>query len=196
MATETPSNDFLKKIMTYCGLLAPIVAFTAIFTATTVHSDWFTWSGHALSDLGALGTSPLWIYNLGLVLTGTLGVIFALRLVDYFDNNISKLGAVFFLVGIFNLSLVGTFPGGTEPHMLVTSLFFGITTLGILIIGIRESIDRKQLGYLWILLIFIGITLTYLTSKWFTGAAIPEMVGAVAFSIFSLVYFGKITTHL
>ncbi len=87
-------------------------------------------------------------------------------------------------------------PSGMEPHMLATSLFFGVTTLGVLTVGVRESIDGKTLGYLWVILIFIAFALGYLTSQWFTGAAIPEMVGAVAFSVFSLVYFGRITERL
>lgn len=196
MSEESSSNGFLKKIMTYCGLLAPVVAFSAIFSATAVHSEWFSWTESALSALGSLDASPLWIYDLGLVSTGTLGVIFALRLIDYFESMISKLGSIIFLVGIFNLSLVGTFCGGMPHHGLVTSLFFGFSALGILTVGIGESINGKTLGYLWIILIIFGVILTHLTTEWFSGAAIPEMVGAVGFSIFSLAYFGRITGRI
>lgn len=196
MSVEDFSNDLLRKIMTYCGLLGPIVAFSAIFISTAIQSDWFTWTGKALSHLGEFGTPHAWFFNLGMVIGGTLGVVFALKVFDYFDYSVSKIGSIIFLVGVFNLILVGTFPIGWGQHTLVSLLFFGLSGIGILTVGIGESIDGEKLGYLWIILFVIALILAYLTSVWFEGIAIPEMVGAIVFGIFSLVYFGRISGHL
>ncbi len=192
----TENRDSLREIMTWSGLVTPIVAMVFIFSAVYVNRAWFSWQNDALSGLGSPGATDLWIYNLGLALTATLGVIFALRIFDYLENRVSKAGSIVFMVGIFCLGLVGVFHGGHPQHQLATNLFFGLSTMGTFIVGIGESIEREPLGYLWIVLVVIGAVLAYLTTQWFSGAAIPEMVGAVAYSIFSVVYFARIKKYI
>jgi len=196
MVFDRRSIDPLRAFMTVCGWLSPLVAFTAIFAATWVHRDWFTWTGHALSDLGAVDASPLWIYNVGLVTTGFLGIVFSIRLIDYLESRISQAGALTFLVGMFNLSLVGAFPAGMPHHMTATSLFFLLCTLGMLIVGIGESIRRNRLGMAMVVVVVLGVIAAMKTGQWFQGAAIPELVGAIAYSIFTAGYAARMSDLL
>ncbi|MDZ7731145.1 MAG: DUF998 domain-containing protein [Natrialbaceae archaeon] len=189
---STSEEEQMLRLMNLAGLLAPIVAFSFIFAATFVHSSWFTWPGHALSALGSHQHDPNWIYNLGLALAGVLGVIFAIRLFGYFEHLVSRLGSLSFMVGIFNLTLVGVFHGGMDYHNLVTMLFYTLSFLGVLVIGIGEVLDGDRLGYAWIIGVIVGLILTYLASQTFDGAAIPEMVGAVLYAIFSVTYFVRL----
>jgi hypothetical membrane protein len=192
---EPVQTDALRKTLATCGLLGPVVAFSTIFFTTWLHADWFTWTGHALSDLGNVEQDHFWVYNLGLLTSGTLGVGFSVRLIDGFDSAVSRLGAVVFLLGTFSLGLVGAFPSGVDHHRAVTAAFFSLSTLGILIVGIGESIDGDRLGYVWIALVIVGLVFAELTSRWFSGPAIPEMVGALVYSAFSVGYFLRLRRH-
>lgn len=183
----------MKWVLTLAGLLAPLAAFTFILAATYVHRSWFTWQGDALSALGAHSAESPWIYNLGLSLTSTFGVLFSIRLFGYFESLVSRIGTIGFLIGIYNLSLVGVFHGGMAGHQLATNLFYSFCFLGLLVIGIGEAIEGHRLGYVWIILFVVALVLTYLTMQWFEGAAIPEMVGAVYYALFSVTYFVKLS---
>ncbi|PSP27598.1 hypothetical protein BRC65_04935 [Halobacteriales archaeon QH_2_65_14] len=189
---QTAETDTLRYGMTLCGVLAPLVAFTAILVAAWIHSDWFTWTGHALSDLGHVDREFFWVFNVGLLVTGTLGVVFSLRLLDYLDSTVSRIGAGLFLLGIFCLGLVGAFPLGVDYHSLVTFAFFTLCTLGVFVVGLGESLRGEPLGYGWLALVVAGVGLVILTLRWFDGAAIPELVGTVAYAIFAVGYAGHI----
>ncbi|MDZ7731196.1 MAG: DUF998 domain-containing protein [Natrialbaceae archaeon] len=196
MTSFDTTDDPLRSLLTACGILAPLAAFIAIAASTWIHRAWFTWANHALSDLGALGTDHFWIYNVGLLATGTFGILFAARLLDYFRSRISQAGTIVFSLGMFSLAMVGAFPGGVQYHMRATNLFFGLCTIGVLIVGIGESLERDVLGYALLVVVAMTGIFAYLTTQWFSGAAIPELVGAIAYTIFSLLYVARLTGRL
>ena len=184
------------KKFVYFGISAIVLAFITIIVTVSVH-DWFSWTNNALSDLGAIGTDYAAIYNWGMIVTGGLGIVFGIGLTKYFNDWIPIFGSGIFILGMFFLSLVGWFESGTEPHVTVSWLFFGITAIGIFIIGVGETIKKKKEGIAVLIIIFVGFILAYWTAQTYSGAAMPEMVGAIGFSIFTLIYSYRIleTNH-
>lgn len=167
-----------------------IASFTIVVT-TQIHSDWFSWTSNALSDLGAIGTTDKEIYNIGMILTGLCGSVFGAGLVQYLKNPLSKLGSLIFISGMFFLVLVGWYESGTDPHVLVSQMFFGFTALGIFVTGTGEYIGGNDLGYVTLSIVLLGLVLAVWTSVKYSGAAIPELVGAISFSIFTLMHAGE-----
>ncbi|MCK4783217.1 MAG: hypothetical protein KAV87_05655, partial [Desulfobacteraceae bacterium] len=41
-----------SRFAAVCGILGPLIAFTAILVAIGVSASWFSWFDNALSDLG------------------------------------------------------------------------------------------------------------------------------------------------
>ena len=69
----------LLRIAGLCGVLGPVLAFVFISVSVVLH-PWVSWVENALSDLGALGVSFSFVYNVGLVVTGFVFVLFGVRL--------------------------------------------------------------------------------------------------------------------
>lgn len=179
------------KISGICGILSPVSAFGFITAAILIH-PWFRWPDHALSGLGALGTTHNFVYNLGLIVTGVLGLVFVLGLWNFFESQISYLGSGLFGVGLVFLILVGVFPGGTGPHVFVSGAFFGFCAFGMLVIGLNllRKPEERTWGVFMLAVLILGGAILWLgsTISYPLGAAIPETIGAVIFSQFSIVF--------
>lgn len=174
-----------------CGVVSPLVAFGAIGASILLH-DWFSWADNALSDLGALGTSYNLVFNLGLIVAGVLGVIFSLGLPKLIDEKVGVSGVIIFGVGMISLTLIGVFPSGTEPHEFVSIAFYALTTLALTIIGVdqlRGSSDRVW-GIFVLSIIALALASIALinTIPRNLGAAIPEVIGALVISEFSIIF--------
>lgn len=179
-----------KNISGLCGFLTPFLAFGIIFLSISLH-PWFSWADKALSDLGAIQTSYNYVYNIGMVLTGILGCVFALNLPTLMNWRVGDIGVVFFGLGMGALILVGVFPLGTPPHSIVSIGFFSLSTLGMIIIGIDQVISSDWIwGSLILSLVILGLSTVFLITRipYELGAAIPETIGAIVYSEFSLIY--------
>ncbi len=185
----------MKKYGAYFGVLAIVIAFSTIIVTTHLHSNWFLWTEHALSDLGALGEDYAIVFNLGMTLTGLFGIIFGIGLLKRLEQFISKVGAVLFIVGMGFLILVGLFPIGRPIHTEVSWGFFLTTAVGIAFTGIGETYERNFLGYLSLLILLICVPIAYWTGQMFSGIAIPEIIGSIGFSIFCIAYSAKILSE-
>lgn len=178
-----------RKTSGLCGILGPILALLFIFLSIHLHS-WFSWPDNALSDLGALETSHNWIFNLGLVLSGTAGSIFSLGLLRSLDRKVGVGGAIVFGVGMFFLILIGIFPSGTSPHVSVSTAFYSLCAIGMLIVGVDQL--RVKSDRIWgvftlsVVFLAIGSLILIRTIPCELGAAIPEVIGAIAISEFSI----------
>ncbi|KXA95631.1 hypothetical protein AKJ65_01450 [candidate division MSBL1 archaeon SCGC-AAA259E19] len=127
-----------------------------------------------------------------MILAGGLGIFFGFGLVDYFKSRISRGGPLIFTFGMLLLVLVGWFESGTDPHVTVSLLFFAVTTVGVLVVGIGETEQGEKLGFIILIIILLGAVSAFLASRACSGAAIPEIIGAVVFGIFALIYSYKI----
>lgn len=178
-----------RRTSGFCGILGPILALLFIFLSISLHS-WFSWPDNALSDLGALETSYNWVFNLGLALSGTAGFVFSLGLLRSLDRKVGVGGTIVFGVGMLFLILIGVFPSGTSPHVSVSIAFYSLCAIGMLIIGIDQL--RVKSDRVWgvftlsVLFLAIGTLILIRTIPYTLGAAIPESIGAIAISEFSI----------
>jgi hypothetical membrane protein len=174
--------DFIRKqsgitrIAGVCGIFIPVVIFTCL-GLSIVSSPWFTWTQHALSDLGIQPNIAV-VFNYGLILGGILALIFSLGLIQILSY---KIGA--YLLALSSLALIGI---GVFPetifvlHFLTSASFFVLLTIALLIIGLtskKNSFEHK-IGTVALVLALIAISSIVFLFH-FEGIAIAE-----AFSCF------------
>lgn len=174
-----------ERVYRYAGVLSPLIAFLSITLAVLTH-PWFSFEKNAISDLGKIGLEGNYILNTGLIVSGSMGFVFGYGLLRAQKRTLGKIGCFIFILGIVSLILIGTFPEGTSPHYPASLGFFLLSSLGMLIKGIddlREKGKSRKFGFFSILLFLIGWILATIALKSFEGVAIPELIGAVAFSV-------------
>jgi len=164
------------------GLLAPIVAFLSIALAILTH-PWFSLTDNAISDLGALDVEDNYILNIGLIVSGLLGIVFACGLYESLTSNLGKAGSIILLFGCLSLFLVGVFPEGTELHFPVSISFFILTALGILVVGLSFYESNQRYSVFTEFLIVSGFILTVNALSNFEGVAVAELIAGIIFSI-------------
>ncbi len=197
------SKQFIPpKVAGLCGILGPIIGFASIGLAVYCAS-WFSWTENWLSDLGGTpGERPIWsargtasvIFNVGLLLAGILGIIFAtaVRKIRMLDTPLGRIGTLLFLLDMFALCAIGIFPESTgTPHSVVSFIFFLLIPLSLLPIGstIRKT-SEKNLGLYVTLLGAMSLCLSpllYISRPW-GGNAIAEMFPCILTSMFSIVF--------
>lgn len=106
------------------ALVAAVLAWIVIVAAWLLN-PWFNFWSDAFSDLGVPGQAEkAWVYNYGLIVTGALLVGYGVYLYRWALYKPEVLAAGFtMLAGIF-LALIGVYPGGTRPHVFVSTWFF------------------------------------------------------------------------
>ena len=105
------------------GLTFVLVSLAAILSAVFV-SPAFTWTGSALSDLGAPGVPTALLFNGGLVLAGLVALPFVAWLYHSARNRLERTGSAVLAVSAVLSALVGVFPTGTALHFPVALAFF------------------------------------------------------------------------
>lgn len=172
-----------EKYGKIAGILAPIVSFLFIGIAIATH-PWFSFTENALSDLGALHTENNWIFNLALILGGSLAMVFSLYLQKKGSNAIENAGYAAFMVASIFMTCIGVFPEGTPVHFTVSLLFYMFGAVAISISGIGFLISKRTYeGAASIILVSFGL-LVALSVKW-KGIAIPETIGALAIALWT-----------
>ena len=173
----------MVKIARVFGLIGPLVAYT--FIGVSIHlNPWFSLEGHALSELGDPRKEYCrypWFYNIGLEISGVIMALFALGLLARSRSGIGRLGSTLVLFGSISLSLIGIFPSGTQLHVPVTTSFYLLTPIGLLLMALSQ-IRRDLLASLSIIVTILSSILFASVPKWH-GAAIPELIGAIGISI-------------
>ena len=115
--------DRLERLGRASGVAFVLVSLGTILSATLV-SPTFTWTGSALSDLGAPGTATALLLNGGLVLSGLVALPFVAWLYRYGRNGLERTGGAALGVSAVLSALVGVFPTGTPQHFPVAVAFF------------------------------------------------------------------------
>jgi hypothetical membrane protein len=113
----------LDRLGRASGVAFVLVSLGAILSATLV-SPTFTWTGSALSDLGAPGTATALPFNGGLVLSGLVALPFVAWLYRDGRNRLERAGGAVLGVSAVLSALVGIFPIGTPQHFPVAVAFF------------------------------------------------------------------------
>ena len=176
----------LLKFALLCGVLSPIISlsFIALAIAYTPQFNWYTW---ALSDLGVHQAAL--IFNSGLIIGGILAAIFAVGLVQIFRKQVlGFVGAFTLVLSSISLCAIGVFPESAgQIHSLVSYAFFVLLGISLLLIGaalIREP-SQRYLGLFTILTVVAGSVAAWAVPH--EGVAIPEMIGALAASVWAVV---------
>ena len=185
------SQSGITRIAGFCGILIPIVIFTGIGLAIS-QSPWFSWTEHALSDLGIEGISASF-FNSSIVVGGILAFVFSLGLIKILSN---KTGAHILSLSSLALIGIGLFPVTIyAPHIIVSAAFFVLLTITLLIIGLtlkRDQFERNmgKLASIFAILA-IGSTIFPLTGK---GIAIPEIITCFPLFIWCMIYGVKMAS--
>ena len=173
-----------------CGVLIPIVVFFSIGAALS-ESPWFSWTQHALSDLGVEGISAFF-FNNGIILAGLLLLIFAYGLSKKLTR---KTGAYSLVISSLALVGVGLFPMTIFAlHFALSVMFFVFLVLALFIIGltIKNNKFEHALGLAAIIFAFIACCSTIFL-KFIEGIAIPELIITFPAFLWIMVYGIKIT---
>lgn len=135
----------------YLGVVAIVFAWIIIFL-NWILNPWFIFTKHAYSDFGAGRACCPWLYNVGLIITGILLILFSFGLTYLAQNKIEVFGAGNIFVGGIFLALIGIFPGGTYPHVCVSTWFFIQMNIAFLIIGVGMTVRKSEFGLIILLL--------------------------------------------
>lgn len=97
-----------RRVGAACGIAVPLLVLSAIVLSTVI-ADWFTWAGHALSDLGRPGATTFVVFNGGLLVGGIVGAPFVGLLWRASRNPLERAGALCYALAIIGMALVGVF---------------------------------------------------------------------------------------
>ena len=129
-----------------------------------------------------------WLFSNGMILTGLMTVLFGVYLVHVSFNKPTTVGAAFLMItGVF-LTLIGVFPSGTEPHFIVSVLFFAQSDLSILAWGIGLMGEEQDVfGKIFVGMGLLGPVLTAVI-PWPSTAAV-EAFGIIIMNIWVALMF-------
>jgi len=186
-----------------CGFLFPIVLLLFYMLAISF-SPHFDFTENWFSDLGGIipsstlyirpqATTPFvaLIYNIGLVISGILGLVFAYGLRKSILVPSGRLGALFFSFGSLSLLSAGIIPISFGIfHSIICKSFFVLMPLSILFIGITIlNSHQRLLGYFTIILglgslLFGDVLIIY--------RAMSEVIALFSLTVFNIIYAMKI----
>lgn len=181
---KCPSREFPGTL----GIIGPLVALAAIAIAIMLSLSWFTWDGNALSDLGNYdnGILAAIIFNVGLVLTGILLLIFTYCFTKSITDLPTKIGVLPFFIALGFLIAIGVFSENAGViHFYVSVGFFASFPFAMWFVGIGLLRFRK-LWWFSLISIILPFFSIYMWTSWFggmfpfwTGNAIPEITTAM-----------------
>jgi hypothetical membrane protein len=124
------------KLCGACGIVAPVVAFTGITVSlalTLSEGD----SISALSDLGVQQGVTGILFNLVLVISGSLILVFALGLFAVLRRvALGKIGAFILVLDALALTAISVFPENVKPlHLYASVAFFALFPTSLFFIG-------------------------------------------------------------
>lgn len=182
----------------FIGFITPFIALVTIFTSISMSPN-FNWAENALSDLGHwtrtdIGPNPLmraFIFNIGLVITGSILAIITLGVMKEVDDILTIFALTPFLLSTGLLALIGVFSedtwiriGNESLHYFVSIGFFFTFPLSMWFIGISWL---RFPSLRWFSTVSLLLPFTSLYLWWGTfgeifpwkNVAIPELLTAL-----------------
>ncbi|MFW5919431.1 MAG: DUF998 domain-containing protein [Halanaeroarchaeum sp.] len=172
------------RLWTVTGLAGILLGLGGIAGAIVV-APWFTWTGHALSDLGHPSRASAALFNPSLVTAGLLGVTFTVRLFVAGDHPVERLGIGIVGVGMANMGLVGVFDITHPVHGPVAVAFFLGITYGWFLHGSGMALAgsvRRGIGYIWLGIGHVTAWLLWAVVD-LDGIALPEIAGSLLLAV-------------
>jgi hypothetical membrane protein len=177
------------------GILVPIVAFTFIALSILTYPQ-FSWTSNALSDLGVVPGITAVLFNFGLYAGGLMSLWFAIGLYKFLSKNIvGRIGAIVFGAVSLALEGIGWAPEGTNTlnfpwHYFFSVAFFTLMPIAlIVIVGYFLIARQKELSLFTLLVALVAATpwVLYFLIRYVPGVAIPELISALAASVWAMV---------
>ena len=177
------------------GIVVPIVAFTFIGLSILTYPQ-FSLTNNALSDLGVVPGVTATLFNFGLFASGLMSLWFAIGLYNFLSEKVlGKLGATVF--GAVGLALegIGWAPEGTNVfnfpwHYFFSVTFFTLMPIALLVIvGYFLTTRQKELSLFTLLTALVAAApwVLYFLVRYVPGVAIPELISALAASVWAMV---------
>ncbi|OWP56479.1 MAG: hypothetical protein B2I17_05260 [Thermoplasmatales archaeon B_DKE] len=182
MDADTASTARSKLIWFGIVSLASIILW---ISSAWIINPWFNFQTGALSALGSPGANDPWVYNVGLMFTSILIVVYSAGLIMYSRNVIQNVGVSFFIVAAMFLALIGIYHGGTYPHDFVSMWFFIQADISIIIWGAGTFLYRKLIGSYSIAIALLATFLAY-ALNWPSSAEL-ETFGTCAISLWVVI---------
>lgn len=180
------------KISGISGMIAPLIAFTLILLAIACSPN-FSWTENALSDLGVQEGITAVLFNIGLIITGIIAILFATGLFKFLQENLlGRIGAFVFGLDALALTAIGVFPENVKPmHFYASVTFFTLFSISMFFIGAAFLLmSRMKLGFFtFIVAIVAAIVWAVPFGK---GVAIPETLSTLSASTWSIALGFKI----
>ncbi|WP_254280341.1 DUF998 domain-containing protein [Haloarcula marina] len=187
-------NEY-ERVSGWSGVVSVVLTNAAILLATLA-SPSFSWTAHALSNLGYSGdpvATPVTtlLFDGGLVVGGVVGLGFGYVLWVRSRNVVEKLAVPLFGVALLGMAGVGVFPYPKALHTpSAMTLYLGtmaaMTTYGVgnALAGAR----RRAAGTVALVGLHVGVWWWWLSGGGLSrgGLAVPEMLGALLFSAWVL----------
>lgn len=177
-------NSTLDRLWAYSGVAGILVGLVGIAAAILV-APWFTWTGHALSDLGHPARTSAPFFNWSLVAAGLLGVIFTARLFTASAHIVERVGIGIVGLGMVNVGLVGVFDITHSLHGPVAIAFFLGITYGWFVHGSGLALSgsvRRGIGSIWVGIGHITAWLLWVVVD-LDGIALPELAGTLLLAV-------------
>ena len=178
-----------------CGIITPILAFISISLAIGSFPQ-FNWMNNALSDLGIVPGVTSVVFNCGLMASGVMGFIFATGLFMLLKKSVvGSTATVVFALATIALISVGVFPESVRPvHYLVSVAFFVLLPISLIVVTgafwlagqVRMAIFTLTTAFATAIPWILHFSIHYVA-----GVAIPEIISALAVSIWVLVASSK-----
>jgi len=170
------------------GIIGPLIALIGIIIAILM-SPWFTWDGNALSDLGKYATDvpAAFVFNAGLVLTGTIMLYFSYWFMNRFEDKITKFGHVPLMIALIFLILIGILSEDFGYiHFIVSVGFFASFPFTMWIVGFG-FLRYSHLRWFTVVSVILPFFCLFMWTGWYgglfpswTGNAIPEITTALS----------------
>ncbi len=205
--SDSTRHDALSKFG-ILGVLGPFLAIGGIIIAILL-SPWFTWDGNALSDLGRYATAipAATVFNSGLILTGSIMLIFLFWFIRKVGDRITKFGFIPLVIALVFLILIGILSEDFgEAHFIVSVGFFACFPFTMWIVGFG-FVRYPKLRWFTPISVILPFFCLFMWAGWYgglfpfwSGNAIPEITTASSaigwLWIIWLLYFKGNLDHL
>jgi len=178
------SKQTWLKVAGICGVAGPLVALSFI-AVSILRAPWFSWTGNALSDLGARAPSSC-LFNTGLILGGILIGVFAVGLRwSLRGKALGNVGGLTLLLMAAALCAVGIFPETAgDIHNYVSIAFFVMLVISLWLVGAAlVQLHERNSG---LLVIIAGVVAAAVWALPWPAVAIPETISSLAASACSI----------
>lgn len=134
----------LKIVGEYAGILSSLTFIVFYVSAVLANRD-YSITYNYISDLGA--GSSAFLFNLGLIISGLLGIVFGFCLLMILDK-FGRVGGLLLTASSFFLIGIGAFPKQYEEiHSMMTTLFFTLYGISFFLIWIQ--LRKRIYHHVW-----------------------------------------------